>query len=259
VLTGIVMTQTAFAVDDGVWVFVGNVLSLQGILTPVLEGNGPLWSLSYEVWFYVLGGAAAYLMLDCKLRKRPWTVLALLVAAVGLTVFTVLDAVLLFGWVVGALVCRSSDCLNRWGFFVLGTIVSMFGAVSLQLTDDTVSASFEQMRAFLPSREIAILMLCVGIGLVLPKLSRLQPRQAWLQSFESMGTRLAASSYTLYLIHYPILTWWAHVSDRSTEVNVNSMLKCGMKTVSCFVVAWVMYMCFEKHTATVRRVLKGQF
>jgi peptidoglycan/LPS O-acetylase OafA/YrhL len=35
-------------------VMVGNALFLQGILTPTFGSNGPLWSLSYEFWYYVL-------------------------------------------------------------------------------------------------------------------------------------------------------------------------------------------------------------
>ena len=34
-----------------------NLASLQGVISPPLKGNGPLWSLSYEVWFYIFIGA----------------------------------------------------------------------------------------------------------------------------------------------------------------------------------------------------------
>ena len=35
--------------------FISNLLSLQTFCTTFFGSNGPLWSLSYEVWFYVLG------------------------------------------------------------------------------------------------------------------------------------------------------------------------------------------------------------
>jgi peptidoglycan/LPS O-acetylase OafA/YrhL len=40
-------------------VVVGNCLMLQTIFVPTLGSNGPLWSLSYEFWYYVLFPAAA--------------------------------------------------------------------------------------------------------------------------------------------------------------------------------------------------------
>lgn len=37
-----------------------NILSLQTFLGPYLGSNGSLWSLSYEVWFYIVGGLYYY-------------------------------------------------------------------------------------------------------------------------------------------------------------------------------------------------------
>ncbi len=40
---------------------VGNLFGLQGVWSqiPAFAGNDPLWTLSYECWFYVLGGLVA--------------------------------------------------------------------------------------------------------------------------------------------------------------------------------------------------------
>ena len=48
----------------------GNMVGLQTVAVPVIEVNGPLWSLSYEIWFYVLCGAALSVT-SRSLRSHP--------------------------------------------------------------------------------------------------------------------------------------------------------------------------------------------
>lgn len=40
---------------------IANMVGLNDLVAPTLAHNIPLWSLAYEIWFYVAGGAAAYL------------------------------------------------------------------------------------------------------------------------------------------------------------------------------------------------------
>ncbi len=37
-----------------------NVVGLNGVLADTLHMNAPLWTLSYEIWFYVVAGAIGY-------------------------------------------------------------------------------------------------------------------------------------------------------------------------------------------------------
>jgi peptidoglycan/LPS O-acetylase OafA/YrhL len=38
-----------------------NAFGLNGVVTETMIENRPLWSLAYEIWFYVIGGALAYI------------------------------------------------------------------------------------------------------------------------------------------------------------------------------------------------------
>jgi len=51
-------------------VMLGNALFLQGILTPTFGSNGPLWSLSFEFWYYVL---FPLMVLAFPARKVGWS------------------------------------------------------------------------------------------------------------------------------------------------------------------------------------------
>jgi peptidoglycan/LPS O-acetylase OafA/YrhL len=58
-------------------VLAANMVGLNGLLAPTLDANHPLWSLSYEIWFYIAGGACAVLtrrrwVLSLLLPSAPW-------------------------------------------------------------------------------------------------------------------------------------------------------------------------------------------
>lgn len=78
-------------------IWIGNLLSLQGIVTDTLFGT--LWSLSYEVWFYVLIGAAAVMFTFRNSKGRLYGSATLLLC---LFVFSKLNSLFLFVWLVGA-------------------------------------------------------------------------------------------------------------------------------------------------------------
>lgn len=98
-------------------VIAGNLFSLQGVLCG--PAVGPLWSLSYEVWFYILFGAVAWLIL--KFRRESSGIVqyanggicCVLAVCVSFMVFTELSPHYLFIWCMGGLAylirpkCRS--------------------------------------------------------------------------------------------------------------------------------------------------------
>jgi peptidoglycan/LPS O-acetylase OafA/YrhL len=83
-------------------IFLGNLFQLQGVATEVFALNGPLWTLSYEFWFYLSAGlmAAAW---GISSRMRPIYFSAGLAA---LCVFTVLKPFFLMCWLIGAVSYR---------------------------------------------------------------------------------------------------------------------------------------------------------
>ena len=61
----------------------------------------PLWSLSYEVWFYVLAGAVAVMFMR---SKRTSVILSSVLVLLVFIIFNKLSAHYLFVWLMGALV-----------------------------------------------------------------------------------------------------------------------------------------------------------
>ncbi|EIM39001.1 acyltransferase [Acinetobacter sp. HA] len=50
--------------------FLGSLFFLNGFVTPTLSANAPLWSLSFEVWFYVLAGFLPFLKTFCYCQTQ---------------------------------------------------------------------------------------------------------------------------------------------------------------------------------------------
>ena len=65
----------------------GSLFSLQGILTG-FGGNTPLWSLAYEVWFYIFIGC---LMIICRGKNRNNILIAFFVLTICISIFTKLE------------------------------------------------------------------------------------------------------------------------------------------------------------------------
>ena len=72
--------------SNGVGTWIGNLFGLQSVLVPSLGGNGPLWSLAYEIWFYVLAYAVGRQVIS-KSIDPP----ALMLIALVTLIFTKLD------------------------------------------------------------------------------------------------------------------------------------------------------------------------
>jgi peptidoglycan/LPS O-acetylase OafA/YrhL len=234
--------------------FIGSVLGLQTVLCGIFGGNIPLWSLAFEIWFYMLAGCAAVVMTPGGSRKR---ITAFLGLALSLAMFIRLEPVFLFCWLLGAFsyAFRSLERVGSLPF--LGGLLLMAGYMFSQLGSDTVSVNITALTRFIPPRDLSILILSLGLALLFPWLIRLRTTSNFAASLEHWGMRLAAFSYTLYLTHYPVLALWDHFGPaRYDTINVVSLLGYGGKIVSCLFLAWLLYLPFEAQTARVRTWLR---
>jgi peptidoglycan/LPS O-acetylase OafA/YrhL len=78
-----------------------NLVGLNGILTDTLAANRPLWSIAYEIWFYIAtAGVALY-------ATRREAVGVLIIAAAA-TAFTILNPFFLAIFGAGALLARAA-------------------------------------------------------------------------------------------------------------------------------------------------------
>jgi len=226
----------------------GNIAGLNGVVVTTLQFNAPLWSLAYEIWFYVIAGTVAVI---CAGRGN----LACVVAAFAATlVFCRLDASLIMIWVLGALISAVEIRHRRGALAMIGVILLVIGSFAIQASRP--SASLEP-GGFVP---IAVARGVFGVGfamtlpwLITPELNRALARPRGVARSFSF---LAGMSYTLYLFHYPLLgVLGAYAAPGKFSVHSIALFAGALAT--CFVWAVAMYYLFERNTDMVRRWAKN--
>jgi peptidoglycan/LPS O-acetylase OafA/YrhL len=247
VLTAIV--AGFIGVDRSPWSFLANLAGLQGIATEPYGLNRPLWSLAYELWFYVLAGAVGVAVSRRGFHARAAAAI-LLVACI----FTVLSPTYLFCWLIGAFAyLRRPERRSILGV-VAALMLIAYGTLGVEIGMVSDSVRTGRLAGMVPSWDVSHLLLSTGTALLIQQLILCVPRGGFTTAIERAGTPLGAFSYTLYLVHYPVirlLVWM--ISDRLPSLSVESIGYTVLLVAASVIVSFVMYLLFERHTAAVRR------
>ena len=256
-LPAIFLTAIIRLVVDGhfsVIELIGNLLSLQGIYVEPFGGNGPLWTLAYEVWFYALVYA-----IGLAVFKGRFCFVSLCILFIIASVFSVLETNYLFCWLIGAvgyLYKPSKFSKNTVAMFL---IFSVYSVVSMQIGQPSSSISLEKYYQYFPSLEVSRLALSLSIVALVQQFSLLKPRKSvWIRA-EKLGTILAASSYTLYLVHTPLLQLLYDYEFRAVNFSQDSAFIFFVTLVICYLLSLVLYFMFERNTLRLRNYLKSKF
>jgi peptidoglycan/LPS O-acetylase OafA/YrhL len=183
-----------------------------GVLEPVrLGSNGPVWSLSYEVAYYMIFGFAVFLT-----GARRLLLIALVALLAGIPILALLPA-----WLLGVLVWRRVSAPGATpiptGFawaLALGAPLLM---VALKWAGVAEALAALTANAFAPANYQAVLLysdevlwntlLAVLMALHLIGIAPLMARTNWRES-ERLARAirwLAGGSFSLYVMHYPTL------------------------------------------------------
>jgi peptidoglycan/LPS O-acetylase OafA/YrhL len=224
-------------------VWFGNLIGLQGALVPSLGGNAPLWSLAYEIWFYVLVYALGRQVESNKLDF----VSILLLMAVAI-VFCRLSFHYLFCWLLGAYCYVKPPSISVKSTLIIAVLVCL-AAIAGSQARGPLAIGVDHVRGL---KELLDLVLAFGAALLCSALVKvpISRQRRWF-------TYLAGFSYTLYLVHAPLLLYVArkYITRRST-VDIVGLLLYGALLLSFIVISWVLYLIFERNTSTVRQWIK---
>lgn len=231
--------------------FAGNLVGLQGIVLPDFGENFPLWSLANETWYYVL---FPLLAVACTARDNT---LRLACGAALLALGFLLPAAIVgyfLVWLLGVAFSRIRiECGTgvRWGWLLL----LLAGAGYFRLTGE------------LDAFELSTLgqdVVCSLLYLVL--LSSLQfraPSTALARGIGSTGKFFAEFSFSLYVLHVPVigvLHYWVRnylgVERLSPFEPLHTALFFAM-LVFLLVSAYLSYLLFESRTYRIRTAIKN--
>lgn len=225
--------------------FFGNLFFLQTIIVPYFGSNDALWSLAYEFWYYIM---------------FPLCLLGLYKATSVKQRFIYLSAFLLIAWFVGF------DIVLSFLIWLLG-----IGAISRTLTHKLTSPYLFWTSVLL------LMVVCVTVRLSPPMDSKFIERsfvavaffifmlctigndRPVSPSFHKVGKRLADFSYSLYLIHIPLICFWRGILITDGDFlafNFSGLLKFVLVIGSTLLIALLFAMLTEDNTNRLYKKLK---
>jgi peptidoglycan/LPS O-acetylase OafA/YrhL len=232
----------------------GNAFFLQKITVIVFGHNYPLWSLSYEFWYYIL-----FPCLLLAIFSRRWTARIFYgLSFVGLALFLgnqIMSYFLI--WLLGALISFVKPVYLRgyvkriaFGSTITATIAAAFVSLNLYpVFDPPVRNIFYDIPVGLTSALLVYLILCHLNDFLFAK-NRI------LDFFKYA----AGFSFTLYLVHMPVINFL--VASRTVDSSIlntpNALLKLFLKAAiffGIFAYAWLISRITEENTDRVRKWL----
>jgi peptidoglycan/LPS O-acetylase OafA/YrhL len=239
---GLVTTNLSRRYSPGI--LLGNLVFLQNRFVPTAGSNVALWSLTNEFWYYI---AFPFLLLGFGGKIAIWKRAICAAAFAGILTGIGANASRLFlvwmlGAVVSALPLKIPQPIAKWGTVLFGIILSAAICWVKRNIVNIVAAEFS----------IALICACL-LYLMLH-----QTQDARNGIYSLVSTFTSKTSYTLYLVHVPILIFlcacinnpW-HIWPR-TPAHVAIMLSACRLTVA---LAFGFYLLFEANTDHLRNFI----
>jgi len=238
--------------DLRITTFLGNFFFLQTITVNCLGTNGPLWSLANEFWYYLL---FPLICAALSIVRGPWSVVRGLSSALCAIIFAGL-----VWWLPAKIVCSGLIWLLGVGAFWAGRFEPVrricrhpawligVGAVSLgSLAASKTSSIFGTDWSI----GIAFALWVVGLASINSQLSTIN----WIAS------RLSDMSYTLYLVHFPVLAFvfFCFFDGRQFQPASTAYLTFGALLIVVVTFSAGIWWCFERNTDRLRKRIEPMF
>lgn len=229
----------------GVLVFLANALFLQEWMSPIYGTNGPLWSLAYEFWYYIL---FPLVIVGGMSKKQSSAAQMISLVLFGLLSFLLPPELVRSGliWLMGVAVWKISrspwiakNAAHWWWNLIGGALFfsSVVGAKAglLIYSDYVVGAAF---------------------ALWMPSLLGTWKKKGWLRSG---SFALSEISFSLYIIHFPIMFFVVSYFIKGVMYQPQFLGLClfaGLILLS-IVLTTAFWWCFESRTPWLRKLMRN--
>jgi peptidoglycan/LPS O-acetylase OafA/YrhL len=194
--------------------------------------NQPVWSLAYEAFYYAFFGIAVFV--------RPWSVKCLLLVGV-MALMGPKILVLLPAWLIGVLAWKALHRRKvlmglRWlifGLFAFAFV--LFVAINPAWPSGIASPPWSFSSSWVTDVVFGAIVAGAIVGIDLVWGERIPP--AWLDTVIRRG---AGVSFTLYLLHYPLMVFASGVLryDHSNPWQVGAIL-LGVFAIVFAIGSWI--------------------
>lgn len=228
--------------DYSALTLLGNILFLQKFYVPIFGTNTPLWSLAYEFAFYLIFPVGMQIVRSRSLKTTLYGIIALSIMAF---VFPLSVWISFPIWLVGAIAFAAKSKISRLSII---KPVRVGLAIASILTGLVVTKlNLVTGDHFLGFCTTVTLVMCIDMDLKLQ----------WLRRFSIW---LSEISYTLYVIHFPILCLYFFEQGTIEQSVLEPLSFLRFTTISLIlcIVSWLFWWVFERHTFRVQSFLIKQ-
>lgn len=221
------------------WRIIGNLLCLQGAFVNPEPGIGVLWTMSYIVWFYVL--IWSFVLMAQKKTSTIWGGITSL--TITLWVFAHMGGSLIYVLQVSCGILSYFLSKSNFGKWALWTSIVAAVMVTGLCRLSGESLSFQALPLdILLLRTLQTISYAVVIGLSVQH----APKSSQAVWIEKTMSKLSKFSYSLYLVHLPIVMMMVYLGvERLPYVNLFSLSLYVGGILICMISAWLIYVLIE--------------
>lgn len=228
--------------------FLQNVFFLQIATGPTFGSNLALWSLGNEFWYYVL---LPFILLPIFTKKNRVAMIGISVIALSLGI-----------WFLNNLFVGT----HGFVIFLMGSLVYMgtrkaqktisnlyfFASLTCLITVLTLTRHFITPMEFWD--------LALGASFALLAYTWLRTENFLTDKYERFSVFVSKFSYTLYVVHVPLMLFFCAMFRLGAEYFSFSVMKyyCLLAAI-ILVLSWLFYWLFERNTIYVRRYFEKHF
>lgn len=215
----------------------GNLAFLQTIAVPPFGTNGPLWSLAWEFWFYLWFAAGAVLLIR---RRFSFALLSLLVGYFNVGIVWGFCA-----WMVGFGLLLAVQQGGAWPI-LRGVKAWIAGSLALSV--------FLAVLAFSRRADSQFFDFVLAISFAVLLYASLRLKLPFPESFDWMARYGRNSSFSLYVIHFPVLIFaggWLLGTERFAP-GLFGVCATVALTAVCVFLAWLFSLVTEGYTNALR-------
>lgn len=230
--------------------FIGNLFGLQDMVVPRYGGNFALWSLANELWYYLL---FPLLVVPFVAKNRLASVAAVLIFAFIAYHLSVRIVLYFLIWLLGVGFSRIRiDAGRSFRLLLLAVLATVSVYIRLTGSNDILEPeSFVQDLVF-----SLVFLAYLSTQQFKAGEKRLATRVARV-----VGERLAAFSFTLYVIHVPLLFTLRQILEPlgRARLSPHALADLGIYAamlMTILLLAYLFHLPFEAQTYRVRAAIK---
>lgn len=234
--------------------FFKSVLFLQPFQGEVFGGNGPLWSLSYEFWYYIFFYTFVLIFFRYRIFSSKNAAPLFLLLCFGALTFLSPNWILLGTiWISGALSHPLIAKLEKIGFTAQYVIFSrknlFFVAVFFSFSSIVCSLFI--------SRYLSYFVIIVSL-VISTLLTSSEKKIDVTGFFRKIIVRGSEMSFSLYLIHFPLLAFFASIWTPVSrlEVGLQSIALLFLLNMICIMSAYLFASVTEFRLKSLRKLFK---